>query len=44
MKTSKKVLNVIGLGLGLVFVLVGGSDIQFGFGAILMLMSLNELL
>lgn len=44
MKTIKIILNVIGLLFGLFFIIGGASDIQLGFGAVLILVSLNNLL
>lgn len=44
MRTFKIILNVIGLVFGLFFIIGGASDIQLGFGSVLILMSLNNLL
>lgn len=44
MKTIKTIINIIGLLLGIIFIFSGGSDIQLGFGALMILVSLNALL
>jgi len=35
MKTFKKIIAWVSVAVGLVFILVGGSDIQLGFGLVL---------
>lgn len=35
MKTFKKITAVASIVIGIVFILVGGSDIQLGFGLVL---------
>lgn len=35
MKTFKKISAYVTIAIGIVFVLVGGSDIQLGFGLVL---------
>lgn len=44
MKTIKIIINIIGLLIGLVFLLQGGTDIQLGFGIVIMLISINYLM
>ena len=43
MKTINKIVNVIGLLIGIFFLFGISSDIQFGFGCVLVLMAINNL-
>lgn len=43
MKTFTTILNVLGLIAGMLFLIAGGSDIQIGFGMVLLLVAYNGL-
>jgi hypothetical protein len=44
MKTVKTIINIIGLLTGVMFLVAGGTDIQIGFGATMILVAVNGLI
>ncbi len=42
-KILNKILNIVGLVVGVLFIATVASDIQIGFGCVLILISLNNL-
>lgn len=44
MKILYKTLNIIGVIVGILFILAGGTDIQLGFGCVLVLLGASNLL